>query len=230
MDEFEVFMTWCNANTGFLSALFALLSFVTTLVYVIATVSILKANQKSAKMAETQINDSKIALQKTIDMQLYEKRLAVACNIEKNDYSNTLMETSLLFNLEISKKVAVLKDLTHKKIDWNAKLKEYYRLLEQEYPEYFELELKTSVEQPDYELVLDFERLQKRCNAIQNPFVGNNEYEMDFYVRDEIEGTLSKLTESINTKQSELKNAVWHMIRQSISGIDNLEIAVKEVE
>ena len=116
---------WCNSNSGFLSAMFAMLTFVTTFVYVIATWKILGANNKSAKMAENQILESKESLQKTIDMQLWDKRLLIANNIENNIYSNTIMEYHLLFSKKISDKINEIKIFQSKVVELNHDLEIY---------------------------------------------------------------------------------------------------------
>ncbi|WP_409967183.1 hypothetical protein RFF05_11225 [Bengtsoniella intestinalis] len=101
-----------------------------TIVYVVATCFILCANKKSAELAQKQLKASEQALQKTIDLQLYEHRLQIANKIERDDYSSTVVEFALLFNKKIYMQQDKIQTLMSDMEILQKKKKEYWEIAE----------------------------------------------------------------------------------------------------
>lgn len=56
-------------------------------VYVLATIAICYFNKKSADVAHEQAKQAQKALQKSVDLQLFDRMIAVSNKLENDDYS-----------------------------------------------------------------------------------------------------------------------------------------------
>ena len=113
-----------------ISMVISILSFITTVVVVIFNYRSVKAAELSVKAAEKSIELTKIEIQKSIDLQLYDKRLSIANHLEVNDYSDSVMEVALLFGNDIYKQIRNIKKMIQEKNNYELMEKRYDELLD----------------------------------------------------------------------------------------------------
>lgn len=187
-----------------------------TLVYVVATIFIWRANQKSAKMAEKQIDESRKALQKSIDMQLYDKRLAVANNFEENNYSNSTMEISLLFGNTIFHMVKELRTLIEQQCYWQKEYDSYWKAVNEQ--ELYNYDLENYASSPDAteKILKECSEMNERCRIVYIDGCDEDGNQL-FYDYSEISKNLNDINDKVSKKQKELKRKVWHLMQDKIS-------------
>lgn len=207
---------WCGLYADFLMVILGIASLVTTIVYVVATVFILRANKKSANMAEKQIIQANESMRKMIDLQLYDKRLEIAKKFEHNDYSNSIMEIGVLFNNDILARVKNLKQFLKEKEDWEAKYNSYIKTRDEQ--GLFDYNLEESIQSDDVseELKIKYKEMIEKCKIVYLNACDpeGNQY---FYDYDEICENKSEIEEIVNKKEKELKNMVYQIMKETIA-------------
>ena len=205
-----------NANGAWFSADWALV--IITTIYVAATIFLCIYNRKSAKAAEEQIKQAKIALQKSIDIQLYDKMMSIGNNIDCNDYSNTHIEVSVIFDEHIWEQIETIKQFESYLNNWVDKKKRYEELLAKS----------------DYDFLLDAEadklcateelkdlaaRQAEKYTVLEDIEGFNPEYmeEPESYNIDEISSNIKRAESEIEKLQAELKTEIQQQIKSKIS-------------
>lgn len=203
------------------------LSLITTVIVIVlnyksvtAAEESVTASKESVKVAEKSLELTKIEMQKTIDVQLYERRLTVANHIEKDDYSDSVMEIALLFGTQTYNDIKAITDLIYEKNSYNRMHERYEELLDacEDADEYRQLEADLNDESmcsSDY-----YERYYKRYKELHQKYAilyDNTTEEEIVYNIDEICEEESRLDKEIRDLQKQLKNNILHIMRQKLS-------------
>ena len=174
-------------------------------VYVLATIAICYFNKKSADAAHEQAKQAQKALQKSVDLQLFDRMIAVSNKLENDDYSSSTMEISVLFGLPIWKQVESLKRLTSELDSWQFKKKKYNELCEEQGYDY-NLAQEAQAQDEKYSIIYDYDSY--------DPYHG---IEADKYDWKEISTTIKNLKEQIQKEQKQLKNDVYEILKSKIT-------------
>lgn len=189
-----------------------------TLVYVVATFLICRWNRQSALAAQKSVVEAQKSLKKSIDLQLYQQMLKIASNLEQNDYSNTTMEISVLLGIPTWKEVEQLKKLLSDLNMWENKRKKYNELCEsQGYNDELDFQsnmdgaspetIKSAQEQSEkFAVLYDYESFNPECNS-----------EPDKYDWNEISTSIKSLENEIATRQNQLKQNVYTILKSKIT-------------
>lgn len=117
---------------GIVGTVISFLGFITTCIVIVF-------NYRTIKLTQTQI-------QKSIDIQLYDRYFTIIERIEKNDYSTSITEIALLFGEDIAAEVSELVNLNDEMDFNNREQQEYFKLLKDcsdpEIQEFYNLYLK----------------------------------------------------------------------------------------
>lgn len=187
-------------------------------VYVLATIAICYFNKKSADAAHEQAKQAQKALQKSVDLQLFDRMIAVSNKLENDDYSSSTMEISVLFGLPIWKQVESLKRLTSELDSWKFKEKKYNELcVEQGYD--YNLAQEAEIEGADEKTIQEAQAQDEKYSIIYDydsydPYHG---IEADKYDWKEISTTIKNLKEQIQKEQKQLKNDVYEILKSKIT-------------
>ena len=207
-------ISWFNDYSVILTLLLGVGSLITTILYVAFTKKILLANNKSANMAERQILQAQESIQMMVDVQLYEKRLEIANNIENKDYSNTDIEIAILFNKEILIEINSLKKMLKEQADWEKKYASY--LEERDKHGLFDYNLDYEVQSgmATQEMTDIYIEMLEKCNRI---YIDG--YDPDFYYYDfqEIRNNLSEINENVERKQKEINNIIYSIMKEQLT-------------
>lgn len=201
---------WCNENSVILTLLLAAGSLITTIFYVVFTSKILLANKKSANMAEKQILQAQESIKMMVDMQLYEKRLEIANNIEKNIYSNTTMEIGILFNKDILLRINNLKELLQEQDSWQKKYDSYLKVRDEQGVFDYNLDYEVQSGIATQEMKDKYKKMLEKCNRI---YIEGYDPELYYYDFQEIWNNLSEINSNIEQKQKELKNMIYSIMK-----------------
>ena len=170
----------------------------------LGSLAVLYQNRKSIEI-------SKVAIQKSIDLQMFDKMVQVANKIENNDYSSTTMEISTLFSKEILQQIEELRELT-KQLSYSKRMRDkYYKLLEKTD---YDRELYVYASEDDAP-----EEVKMRANEQEIKFQKLTEGEPDgeggiiYYDIYEINEDIKNLTDEIKLRQKKVKNDVSHIIQ-----------------
>lgn len=202
---------WCNMNSGFLMVAI-------TLVYVAATCLICYYNKKSANAAVEQAEQAQKMMQKSIDIQLYDKMLAISNNIEIDDYSNTAMEISVLFGNQIWKQVKSLKEKVSELQEWKRKQELYNQLCEEQgYDD--NLAFEAGMEGAPEEIIREAMAQEEQFAVVYDYEMCNPEYEIEAekYDRREISSKIETLKVDISKGQKQLKRDVYSILKSKIT-------------
>lgn len=188
------------------SVVISLAAFITTLVVLIQ-------NRKAMEL-------SRESIQKSIDLAMYDKMIEVANNLEKNIYTNTTMEISILFGMDVLNEVKGLQILTAQLSSSERDRDRYNELLQQtDYD--FELEYMANQEDvPEEILEQAAEQNAKYQVLVDDEF--SDLMEIVSYDIKEIIEHISVLEENIKTKQKHLKNKIYHIMRDKFK-MDNCQ-------
>ena len=197
----EVVLNWIDLHSGALTVL-------CTLIYVIATIFICVYNKRSANAAQT-------ALQKSMDLQMYDRMLSIASNIEQNNYSNSTMEITLLFGTSVWQQVERIKSLSDALNIWEKKRQRYWELC-YKYGYDDMLDANASRENAPQE-VIDAANRQKKFFAIIDEERSDSEVDPEEYNHDEILSSISLLKNEITTLQKQLKNNIYTILKSKIT-------------
>lgn len=184
----------------------------------IATIVICVYNGKSVEAAKEQIKQAKIALQKSVDIQLYDKMISIGNNIDCNNYSNTHMEVPLIFNEQIWDQIEKIKKLQLELSDLRKQKEKYEELLTKS----------------DYDFLLDAEadklcateklkdlatQQEEKFTVLEDIEGFDPEYmeEPESYNIDEIRSNIKRTEFEIEKLQAELKTEIQQQIKSKIS-------------
>lgn len=203
------------------------LSLITTVIVIVLNYRALKAAKDSVEVAEKSLELTKIEIQKAIDVQLYDRRLAVANRIEKNDYSDSVMEIALLYGTQIYMDIKTIKDLISEKNLYNRKHARYDELLDvcEDADEYRQLEADLNNESI-YSSTQYYEKCYKRYEELSEKYAVLYDYttgEEIVYDIEEICKEELRLDEEIRKLQKQLKNNILHIMRQKLSLEEKLQ-------
>ena len=197
----ELVLNWIELHSGALTVL-------CTLIYVIATIFICIYNKRSANAAQT-------ALQKSMDLQMYDRMLSIASKIEQNDYSNSTMEITLLFGMSVWQQVEKVKSLSDALNTYKKKKQRYWELC-YKYGYDDMLDVKARRENAPQE-VIDAANRQKKFFAIIDEERSDSEVDPEEYNRDEILSSIARLQNEISVLQKQLKNNIYTILKSKIT-------------
>lgn len=205
-----------NTNETWLSPDWALV--IITVAYAVATFFLCSYNRRSAKSAEKQIEQAKIALQKSIDIQLYDKMMSIGNNIDCNDYSNTHMEVSVIFGEHIWEQIETIKEFESYLNNWVEKKKRYEELLTKSGFDFL-LDAEADKLCATEELRDLAARQAEKYTVLEDFESSNPEYmeEPESYNIDEISSNIKKAESEIEKLQAELKTEIQQQIKSKIS-------------
>lgn len=204
-------IAWIDTHNGSLVVII-------TFVYVVATVFICIYSKESANAAHESVVEAQKALKKSIDLQVYERMIQLASNLERNDYSNTTMEISVLFGVPIWKQVEKLKKLLSDLDMWEKNRKKYTKLCEAEGYDY-ELDWAAEQEGASAGTVKEAQTQSEKFAVLFdytsfNPAV---DPEPDRYDWHEISTSIDSLENEISTRQKQLKKEVYKILKSKIT-------------
>lgn len=192
------------------SVVISLAAFITTLVVLIQ-------NRKAMEL-------SRASIQKSIDLAMYDKMIEVANNLEKNIYTNTTMEISILFGMDVLNEVKELQTLTAQLSRRERDRDRYNELLKQTD---YDFELDYMATQEDVpEKILEQAAAQDAKYQVLEDYEFSNPMEIVSYDIEEIIEDISVLGENIKTKQKHLKNKIYHIMRDKFK-MDNCQQSTK---
>lgn len=197
----EVILNWIELHSGALTVL-------CTIIYVIATIFICVYNKRSANAAQS-------ALQKSMDLQMYDRMLSIASKIEQNDYSSSTMEITLLFGMSVWQQVEKIKSLSNALSAWEEKKNRYWELC-YEYGYDDILDIKASQENAS-QAVIDAANRQKKSFAIISEMPSEFDEDPEEYNRDEILSSITHLQDEISVLQKQLKNNLYTILKSKIT-------------
>ena len=198
----EFVLNWIELHSGALTVL-------CTLIYVIATIFICIYNKRSANAAQT-------ALQKSMDLQMYDRMLSIASKIEQNDYSNSTMEITILFGMTIWQDIEKIRNLLDELKCWEDKWKRYWELcdtLGYSHLLYFE----ASREGATQKTIEAAQAQDEKFAIITDCEYFDPDIEPEEYDREEISSSISLLKNEITTLQKQLKNNIYTILKSKIT-------------
>lgn len=195
------------------------LSLITTIIIIILNYRAVEAAKESVEVAQKSLELTKIEMQKTIDIQLYERRLIVANHISQNDYSDNIMEIVLLFGKEIYKKIKNIQTLIEHKNNNDRMYEKYYELLDQEEDaeEYYSLEQNLNDESLSPELHEHYYKRYKELDEKYKIMYDHSFEEEIAYDIAEICANGRHLETEIKSSQRELKKELLQYMRKKLS-------------
>lgn len=197
----EVILNWIELHSGALTVL-------CTIIYVIATIFICVYNKRSANAAQS-------ALQKSMDLQMYDRMLSIASKIEQNDYSSSTMEITLLFGMSVWQQVEKIKRLSNTLSAWEEKQNRYWELC-YEYGYDDMLDIKASQESAS-QAVIDAANRQKKSFAIISETPSDFDEDPEEYNREEIVSSITHLQDELSVLQKQLKNNLYTILKSKIT-------------
>lgn len=209
---------------------------VITLLYVVATLFICYYNKKSANAAVVQAEQAKEQakedaaraseqaeqaqkmMKKTIDIQLYDKMLAISNNIEKDDYTNTIMEVSVMFGNQIWKQIENIKEQISELQEWKRKQERYNQLCEEQgYDE--SLAQEAEMEGASEDIIHKAMAQDEKFAVVYDYETYMPEYgiEAEEYNWKEISSQIKILEEQVSKEQKQLKRDVYNILKSKIT-------------
>lgn len=199
----------------------SVLSLLATIIVMLLNYRSVRAAKESVQVAEKSVELAKLQLEKSIDAQLYEKRLEIANRIEKNDYSSSITEIALLFGDEIYQRV--------KEIQYTISLESYQK---ERYNKYKEL-LKKREHWKEYENLRSewmnfgeslppekltrYEELDDMLGILVSYYSQDGEEKEDQYDIHHIISELNRLELTIKRLQDELKEKILIFMRDKLT-------------
>ena len=180
------FISWCNANEGFLSALFAFFSLIISFAAVgISIVAILQTKKQTLK--------SDIQQQQNVNLTLLPLRQNVLQLFSEEKYNDLIWNAQILFDSATFLEIEKTKKLYDERKVLHAQIEEYENKMSSDMPELYEeyMNLSARIEQAesyetDSELLYDlcqsylttvndipfcFEMTNERCIQIQKKYI-----------------------------------------------------------
>lgn len=169
----------------------------------LATLAVLYQNHKTIEL-------SKKDIQNAINLQMFDRMMDIANKIENDNYSSSTMELITLFGQDICKQVEELRQLKKQERCIESDEKKYQELLEEEEDYDWNLENYSNYEDASDDIIKKASEQNKKYRVLSEP---DGLGDMVYYDIDEINMKLSELRYNIASKQKQLKNSVYRILR-----------------
>ena len=203
-----------------IALIISVLSLFATIIVMILNYRAVKAAKESVEVAEKSVKLAKLQMEKSVDAQLYEKRLEIANLIEKNDYSSSITEIALLFGDEVYRRVKEIQYTISLEGYQKRRYNEYKKMLkEREFgQEYDELWLQgtKSPESLSPEQLARYQELDAMYGILVSYYWQDGEEKEDQYDIHRITSELEELELEIKRLQKELKETVLAFMKEKL--------------